>query len=270
MRSSRVTRPSPLPGRSACRPGRDGPRNCSARSNPRAGSTAPSNFEVRPGEGGTLTCQAKVMAASPATTASNSLTRVIAAQPADGDVEFDDLADVALDVLERCLVQVGTVRAHRTPRDGRPEAVGESVLDARPDTDVGLDAGDDHPFNTLLLQQEGQVGREKGGKATLVNHNLTWLLLESRVRLLVAVTEVAVFRELRPLVVVKTSTVRFPGVDDQAPAGSSGIEQLVQRTEVLQRTGVVEWPVGVEERPVDVHQYQSEAMAGIAGMSGRH
>src|SRR5690349_21619481 len=103
------------------------------------------------------------MAASPATTASNSVTWVIIfsplfhagagpliTQPADGDVEIDDLADIALDVLERRLVQVGTVRAHRTPRDGRPEAVGESVLDARPDTDVGLDAGDDHPFNALL------------------------------------------------------------------------------------------------------------------------
>src|SRR5438876_1140550 len=116
-----------------------------------SGSTAPSNFEVRPGEGGTLTCQAKVIAASPATTASNSVMGALVAQPSDGDVEIDDLSDVALDILERRLVEVGTVRAHRPSGDGRPEAIGERVLDARPDADVGLDAGDDHPFNALLL-----------------------------------------------------------------------------------------------------------------------
>jgi hypothetical protein len=103
-----------------------------------------------------------------------------------------------------------------------------------------------------------------------VNHDLTRLLLESRVRLLVAISEVAMLRELRPLVVVKASTVRLPGVDNEAPSGSSRVEQLVQRTEVLQRAWVVEWTVGVEERPVNVDQEQGETVAGIAVMPGRH
>src|SRR3989454_11988613 len=145
-------------------------------------------------------------------------------QPAVRDIEIDDLADVALDILERRLVEVVTVRAHRTAGDGRPEAVGERVLDARPDADVGLDAGDDHPFNTLLLQQEGQVGGEEGGEATLVNHDLTRLLFESRVRLLIAVAEIAVFRQLWPLVVLEASTVCLAGMHDQAPSGSSRLE----------------------------------------------
>src|SRR3989442_8351645 len=146
------------------------------------------------------------------------------AQPADGHIEIDDLADVALDVLQRRLVEVGTVRAHRPSGDRRPEAVSERVLDAGPDADVGLDAGDDHPFNTLLLEQEGQVGGEEGGEAALVNHDLTRLLFESRVRLLVAIAEIAVFRQLWPLVVLEASTVRLAGMHDQAPSGSSRLE----------------------------------------------
>ncbi len=103
-----------------------------------------------------------------------------------------------------------------------------------------------------------------------MNHDLTRLLFESWVRLLVPVTEIAVFWQLWPLVVLETSTVRFPSMDDQASSGASRIEQPVQGIEVLERTGVVEWTVAVEERAVDVDQQQGEAMAGIDGRTGGH
>jgi hypothetical protein len=59
-------------------------------------------------------------------------------------------------------------------------------------------------------------------------------------------------------------------MDHQTPAGSSRVEQLVQRTKILERTGVMERTLAVEERPVDVDQEQGEAMPVIAGLPGRH
>src|SRR5256714_12110276 len=95
-------------------------------------------------------------------------------------------------------------------------------------------------------------------------------LLESWVRLLIAVTEIAVFGELGPLVIEQTLAVGFARMDDQSLPLARRLQQLVQGTEVVERTGIVERTVGVEERPVDIDQEQGEAMAGIDGRPGSH
>src|SRR5438094_3882096 len=140
-------------------------------------------------------------------------------------------------------MKVGPVGAHRSTGDGGPEAISERVLDAGPDTDVGLDAGDDDPLRPLLLEEQRQVRGEEGGEAALVNHDLTRPLLESGIRLLIAVTEIAVFGGLGPLVIEQTLAVGLAGMDDQPPAVARRLQQLVQRTEVVERTGIVEGAV---------------------------
>src|SRR5439155_9271070 len=138
------------------------------------GSTLPSNFDVRPGTGGALSCQANVIAASPATrTSTASAMRILVAEPSDGRLKVDHLADVALDVLERGLVQMRAVGANRAAGDDGFEAVRERVLNGRPDADVGLDAGDDHPLDVLLLQEQGEVGGEERGEAPLWDDDLS-------------------------------------------------------------------------------------------------
>src|SRR6184192_3937364 len=159
-------------------------------------------------------------------------------------------------------MKVGPVGAHRSAGDGGPEAISERVLDAGPDTDVGLDAGDDDPLRPLLLEEQRQVGGEERREAALVNYDLTRPLLESGVRLLIAVTEIAVFGELGPLVIEQALAVGFARVDDQPLPVARRLQQLVQRAEVVERTGIVERTLGVEERPVDIDQEQGEAMAG--------
>src|SRR5207245_9378234 len=101
-------------------------------------------------------------------------------------------------------MKVGPVGAHRSTGDGGPEAISERVLDAGPDTDIGLDAGDDDPLRPLLLGEQRQVGGEEGREAALVHHDLTRPLLDSGARLLSAVTELAVSGRLGPLVIEQT------------------------------------------------------------------
>ena len=135
-------------------------------------------------------------------------------------VERHDLADVAVDVFQRGRRQMRPVGVGRLEGNDDVEAVGERVLRGRPDADVGLHAGDDHPLDPLLAQEQREIRGEEGAVAPLADDDLASARRrEPFVERRIGIADEMMARQLPPFVVVETGIVLFDRVNDDMPMG---------------------------------------------------